>query len=84
MFKQAIAHNDPAGIRGINSDQIGLSKKMNNVKAETDTKKNIFYGVLYFGSSSDVMGILHWFLDHAKGGKHLIYLFRLTTITLIV
>ena len=23
-------------------------------------------------------------LDHAKGGKHLIYLFRLTTITLIV
>ena len=25
-----------------------------------------------------------WFLDHAKGGKHLLYLLRLTTITLIV
>ena len=43
-------NDDPAGIRWINSDLIGFTCKMKNIRTETDTTKNVFFeGVLYFG-----------------------------------
>ena len=37
MFKQVTVDDNPTGIRWITSDLIGLSYKMRNLKAETDT-----------------------------------------------
>jgi len=37
MFWQATMDDDPDGIRWINSDLIGLTRKMRNIKAETNT-----------------------------------------------
>ena len=50
MSKQASAGDYLACIRTINSDIIGLSQKVENIKADTDLVQNYFFleSVLYF------------------------------------
>ena len=43
MFKQATANHDPAGIRWINSDLIGFTRKIKNIKAETEITWGDFF-----------------------------------------
>ena len=53
-------------IRWINSDLVGVTYNMKDIKSETDTRQNDFFeGELYFGwpsqpSTGNKMKILHW------------------------
>ena len=50
MFKQATVDDNPAGIRYINSDLIGLTKTNRNKKQGPIKRRMVLnFGVLYFG-----------------------------------